>query len=94
MPEHQPKLVFSFEVIERFARAWASIDGRLNDFERERDKALPPSPEDWDSENWTGHYLGYMAEARDLLTRAGCYVSTEPFPIDVETIEPSPTLEI
>lgn len=70
-----PPLTFSEEVVERFARAWASIDGRLADFDRERNLALPPE-EEWDSEGWTGHYIGYMAEARELLERAGCYVST------------------
>lgn len=73
----QPNSSFSEEVVERFARAWASIDGRLEDFDRERNKALPPE-EAWGSEEWTGHYIGYMAEARELLERAGCYVSTRP----------------
>ncbi len=31
-----PPLTFSEEVVERFARAWASIDGRLAEFDRER----------------------------------------------------------
>jgi hypothetical protein len=74
-----PNSSFSEEVVERFARAWASIDGRLEDFDRERKKALLP-PEAWESEEWTGHYIGYMAEARELLERAGCYVSTRPPP--------------
>lgn len=72
-----PPLTFSEEVVERFARAWASIDGRLAEFDRERNRPLPPE-EEWDSEDWTGHYIGYMAEARELLERAGCYVSTRP----------------
>jgi hypothetical protein len=70
---------FSEEVVERFARAWASIDGRLEDFDRERNRALPPA-EAWETEEWTGHYIGYMAEARELLERAGCYVSVRPPP--------------
>lgn len=78
-----PALTFSEEVVERFARAWASIDGRLAGFDRERHKALPPE-EEWDSEDWTGHYIGYMAEARELLKRAGCYVSTRPPPIALD----------
>jgi len=80
------KLVFSFEVIERFARAWASIDGRLAEFDRERDLALPALPEDWEMKEVTGHYLGYMAEARELLTRAGCHVSPAPFVDEVEGV--------
>ena len=74
-----PALTFSEEVVERFARAWASIDGRLDEFDRERNRPLPPE-EAWDGETWTGHYIGYMAEARELLERAGCYVSTRPPP--------------
>lgn len=74
-----PLLTFSEAVVERFARAWASIDGRLVEFDRERNKALPPE-EERESEEWTGHYIGYMAEARELLERAGCYVSTRPPP--------------
>lgn len=74
-----PNSSFSAEVVERFARAWASIDGRLEEFDRERNKALPPE-EAWESQEWTGHYIGYMAEARELLERAGCYVSTRPPP--------------
>lgn len=80
------KLVFSFEVIERFARAWASIDGRLVEFDRERDLALPALREDWETKDVTGHYLGYMAEARELLSRAGCYVSPAPFVEEIEGV--------
>ena len=86
MVKPEPRLVFSFEVIERFARAWASLDGRLDDFDRERDIALPANPEDWESKAVTGHYLGYMAEARELLTRAGCHVSPAPFVDEIEGV--------
>lgn len=68
---------FSEVVIERFARAWASIDGKSAEFDRERGKPIPYK-DDIEEEGWTGHYVGYMAEAEELLKRAGCYVATRP----------------
>ena len=63
---------FSEAVVERFARAWASIDGKVEAFDRERGV---PIPDDIEAVGFTGHYLGYMAEAEELLKRAGCNVS-------------------
>jgi len=62
---------FSDVIVERFARAWASIDGNSEAFDRERGRAM-----DYDDPEYTGHFDGYMEEARELLKRAGCYVST------------------
>lgn len=56
-------------IVERFARAWASIDGKAEAFDRERDGM------DYDNPAYTGHFEGYMAEAHELLVRANCYVS-------------------
>lgn len=66
---------FSEVIVERFARAWASIDGKAEAFDREKGKPMP-DPEEWEAEGWTGHFDGYMAEAEELLKRAGCYVAT------------------
>jgi hypothetical protein len=52
-------------IVERFARAWASIDGKTEAFDRERGGAV-----DFDDPTYTGHFEGYMAEARELLKRA------------------------
>jgi hypothetical protein len=54
------------EVVEAFAAAWASIDGKLAAFEREADGSIP-----YDHPQHTGHYEGYMSEAAELLNRAG-----------------------
>lgn len=51
--------------IERFARAWASIDGRLEAFDREKDGAIP-----CDDPTYTGHHEGYIEDAKELLERA------------------------
>lgn len=66
---------FSDVIVERFARAWASIDGKSEAFDRER--GIAP---DYDDPEYTGHFEGYMAEARELLKRAGCHVSLTPSP--------------
>ncbi len=60
---------FPDDLVEPFARAWASIDGNAQDFDRE--KGLPVSAVFDEGEDFTGHYLGYMEEARELLRRAG-----------------------
>lgn len=59
---------FSDVIVERFARAWASIDGKAEAFDRER--GLLPD------DDFTGTFEGYMEEARELLQRANCFVST------------------
>lgn len=66
---------FSDVIIERFARAWASIDGKVEAFDRERGQ-MAPDKEDWERDGFTGHYMGYMAEAAELLKRANCFVAT------------------
>ena len=66
---------YSEVIIERFARAWASIDGKVDTFDRERGKPIPHM-DDMKEEGWTGHYVGYMAEAEELLKRANCFVAT------------------
>lgn len=53
---------------ESIARAWASMDGRQDLFDRERKLSVS---EAIDSPSFTGTYLGYMAEARELMRRAG-----------------------
>jgi len=56
---------------ERIARAWASIDGKADVFDRERRvKGLSVHPD-------TGTYEGYMAEARELMKRSGIMSALE-----------------
>jgi len=52
------------DIVRAFAAAWASIDGKLEAFERES------LGMDYDDPLYTGHYEGYMAEASELLRRA------------------------
>lgn len=54
------------DVVRAFAAAWASIDGKLEAFEREE---VGPMPRE--TPGYTGHYEGYMVEAAELLHRAG-----------------------
>lgn len=58
------------EIVEAFAAAWASIDGKLEAFEREKGGM------DYDDPQYTGHYEGYMYEAAELLNRAGKRISS------------------
>ncbi|MBK5958134.1 hypothetical protein CCR97_08380 [Rhodoplanes elegans] len=51
--------------IEDIARAWASIDGKRDAFDAEKGKSV--------SDDITGHYLGYLSEAEELVTRAAKY---------------------
>ncbi len=53
------------EAVERVARAWASIDGKLVEFEDERKSGCSLMEED------TGTYEGYVTEAAELLRRSG-----------------------
>lgn len=57
----------SEEMIERVARAWATMDGKADLFDRE--KGLPIS-EHIDDPTFTGAYEGYMEEARELMRRS------------------------
>lgn len=69
------------EVVEAFASAWASIDGKLDAFQYDKDT----HPEDY---AYTGTYEGYMYEAAELLNRAGKRISS----FDLfERLDPSPT---
>lgn len=62
---------YSEVIVERFARSWASIDGKAEAFDRERGGAVH-----YDDPSYTGHFDGYMAETVELLRRANCYVAT------------------
>lgn len=53
------------EVVEAFAAAWASIDGKLDLFEAEK-----KSPTNMPQHMRDGYYEGYMYEASELLDRA------------------------
>lgn len=48
---------------EAVAQAWASIDGHLERFLYERENP------DATAEGYEGRYLGYMAEAQELIER-------------------------
>lgn len=50
----------------RIARAWASIDGWTDEFDRESQPDVK-----YDAPEYTGHYEGYMSEAAELIRRAG-----------------------
>lgn len=55
--------------IEALAEAWASIDGKLDYFRREKGmKGIPPV-EDWRRLDWRGHYVGYIVEAEEMIRR-------------------------
>lgn len=57
------------EVVEAFAEAWASIDGKQDLFRAEKGVDLM-------AEGNTGTYEGYMAEANELLHRANQRIAT------------------
>lgn len=65
MSEDQ-EMVWDRDVIEAVAAAWASIDGKISQFESE--KELPPDTPQ--SDRGGGYYDGYMVEAEELLKRA------------------------
>ncbi len=54
--------------VEALADAWASIDGKVDYFRREKGMDIPPE-EDWKRLDWRGHYEGYMAEAEEMIQR-------------------------
>lgn len=62
-----PKYDWSDELSERVGRAWASIDGKLHHFIAEKGM---PIPMDAEAEGFTGHYVGYIADAEELIRRA------------------------
>jgi len=49
---------------EALAEVWASIDGKLDAFRRERDESM-----EWDDSRFTGHYIGYMEDAAEMIRR-------------------------
>jgi len=51
--------------VEDLARAWASIDGKRDQFDEGKGKSV------FDDE--TGHYAGYCVEAREIIERATKY---------------------
>jgi hypothetical protein len=53
--------------VEDLARAWASIDGRRNEFDAERDVPVGAVVH--------GHYLGYIIETEEVLRRATAYAT-------------------
>lgn len=55
--------IYHPEVVEAFAEAWASIDGKLDRFRAEKGIDLM-------AEGNTGTYEGFMTEANELLQRA------------------------
>lgn len=63
------KAFYHQDIVRAFAAAWASIDGKLDAFEREANGM------DYDDPDYTGHYEGYMYEAAELLSRAGDRIS-------------------
>jgi len=52
--------------IEDFARAWASIDGKRDQFDAGKGRSLSEDGND-------GHYAGYLAEAEEMFRRAASY---------------------
>lgn len=52
-------------VVEDFARAWASVDGKLEKFDT--------CKVDGKAEDRDGYYLGYLAEAEEMFRRAAKY---------------------
>lgn len=64
--EYHKKLVIQLKEsnvsIENIARAWASIDGKVEGFDRGKEN------KSFEEEN--GYYTGYIAEAEELIIRA------------------------
>lgn len=53
--------------VEDLARAWASIDGKSDEFDEGRGKSV--------FDDRTGHYAGYCAEAMEIVARATGYAN-------------------
>ena len=51
--------------IEDLARAWASMDGKRDEFDAEKNVSA--------SDAGHGHYLGYVCETEEILQRATTY---------------------
>ena len=71
MTRRQTRILNQFHksgaTVEDLARAWASMDGKRDKFDAEKDKPA--------SEAIYGHYLGYLTEAEEVLTRATKYAN-------------------
>lgn len=52
--------------VNAMAESWASIDGKIGPYRREARGAIRE-----DHPDFTGHYLGYQAEAEEMITRLG-----------------------
>jgi hypothetical protein len=68
--------VVTDDIIEEIARAWASIDGKAELFDR--------CKADQSSEDEFGHFEGYMSEARELVNRSpqlSAILSASPAPV-------------
>jgi len=55
------------DAIEALAETWASIDGKLEEFKRER--VIANGSFATSSVVGAGHYLGYTAEAEEMIRR-------------------------
>lgn len=55
----------SHATIEDIARAWASMDGKRQEFDNEKHMSV--------SEAIYGHYLGYICETEEIFRRAIAY---------------------
>lgn len=75
---------------EALAEAWASIDGELDAFRRERELDISIAEMIKDP-TFTGHYLGYMEEAVEMIkrlrARGYAVVPLEPTPAMIEAME-------
>jgi hypothetical protein len=56
------------DATEALAEAWASIDGKSAAFRRERARA-EVAILDADEEGNTGHYEGYLVQAKEMIVR-------------------------
>lgn len=59
------ELIDSGATVEDLARAWASIDGKRDEFDEGKGKSV--------FDDRTGHYAGYVVEAEEQLRRAAKY---------------------
>ena len=57
------EFIASRATVEDLALAWASLDGKRDEFDTEKGPREDPH----------GHYLGYLAEAEEILRRAARY---------------------
>lgn len=54
---------------DALAEAWASIDGKIDAFRKERDGWVEIGKLDRDAPGYTGHYEGYLADAGEMTKR-------------------------